>query len=152
MYRIWNDLGTINQPKKRSAVAIGYTHYWTTSETATKKNWKEFCKQARLIIAGFDGKICGGDGNGKPEISDECIWLNGCAEDEHDHETFNITVNGGAWDFCKTARKPYDTVVVALLMVGKRMGIIKEWNSDGDEAHGDFDAATALLEKTVDKV
>ncbi len=131
---------------------MGYTHYWTPKSNIAATNWKKYCTAARKIIAGFDGKICGGDGAGKPEINADHIWLNGCAEDEHDHETFIVVREGGEWDFCKTARKPYDAVVVALLMVGKRMGIIESWSSDGDESFGDFDEAKDLLLKTVDKV
>ncbi len=51
----------------------------------------------------------------------------------------------GAWDFCKTACKPYDRMVVACLILAKEMGIITDWSSDGDEQSGDFIAGNALL-------
>lgn len=49
------------------------------------------------------------------------------------------------WDFCKTARKPYDEVVVAALIYGERVGVIESWNSDGKDKLKDFDDAKKLL-------
>jgi len=63
------------------------------------------------------------------------------------YETFMIHRGSKESDFCKTARKPYDVVVVASLAVAHKLGIITEWNSDGDKESGDFDDAMALLNK-----
>lgn len=41
--------------------------------------------------------------------------------------------------------KPYDEVVVAILIAGKSLGILDDWGSDGEKADGDFDAGIKLL-------
>ena len=48
-----------------------------------------------------------------PLVSREEIQFNGIGQDGH--ETMYVTRVGGRFNFCKTAYKPYDTVVVALL-------------------------------------
>lgn len=84
--------------------------------------------------------ICGGDGTGKPELTKEKISLNGQGPDL-DHETFYFeatrrkedyqTEDQRGWSFCKTARKPYDVVVVAcLIFLAADYGF--DVSSDGD--------------------
>lgn len=129
---------------------MGYTHHFTVSKNSTPEQWGKFCMMVERIIEGFDGKICNGMGEGDgPEIDEKEISLNGCAETGEDHETFHIKFNSGERDFCKTARKPYDSVVVVSLVVGKALGIIERFASDGNDKDGDFDDAKALMLKTV---
>ena len=124
---------------------MGYTHYFSTTKTATQEQWDAFTKKAKEIIDAF-GTVYNWDGTIEGVEMDECmIRLNGCAENGESHETFLIDFNSGEWTFCKTARKPYDAVCVALLMVGVEMGIIKDWSSDGDGE--DFAEAKELLAK-----
>ena len=124
---------------------MGYTHYFTPTKTATQEQWEAFTKKAKEIIDAF-GTVYNWDGTEEGAvITDKSIGFNGCAEDGEDHETFLINFNSGEWDFCKTARKPYDAVCVALLMVGEKMGIIESWSSDGEGE--DFDEAKELLAK-----
>lgn len=85
----------------------------------------------------------GGLGKGEPTITDTCLRFNGDAEYELDHETFSIGLdsfnddwcrqdNGDVWDFCKTARKPYDLAVCLALMAFKDVfGDDFEYSSDG---------------------
>ena len=65
-----------------------------------------------------------GDPGTSPEINNDKIWFNGVGDDSH--ETFAIYrirqpreswqgKDRRGWDFTKTARKPYDPVVVACL-------------------------------------
>ena len=59
------------------------------------------------------------------------IRFNGVGEDGH--ETFYLSPDESGWGFCKTARKPYDIVVVAILsMLDEYLGDKFEWRSDGD--------------------
>ena len=116
---------------------MGYTHYWAVKDF-TDTQWSEFQAHARKVFrraarAGI--KIRGWDGTGSPEVSADRIAFNGA--DDEGHETCSIKRTDTDRDFCKTARKPYDTVVVALLTIGARMGCM-EWSSDGDpEDHAD---------------
>jgi len=54
---------------------------------------------------------------------------------EDAYETFGINLeDGGKFDFCKTARKPYDLAVTAsLVALKKHFGGEVDISSDGDE-------------------
>ena len=122
---------------------MGYTHYFTNKK-ASPKQWELFADTVTELIEASTSKICNGFGKDSPKIDDRCIAFNGDASKELDHETFSIDNENCTWDFCKTARKPYDEVVVASLIYGKHIGVISEWSSDG---YGeDFDAGKALLD------
>ena len=109
---------------------MGYTRYWTrTDEPITQ----EFVDAVNKIIADARKKgitTCGWDGTGEPEVTLERIALNGPEENDLGHETFTIT-NESEWNFCKTARKPYDYVVRRILRTAKRMGIVCKVCDDG---------------------
>lgn len=127
---------------------MGYTHYWEkTNGEITNEQWnafKEFvsnliCKTEEGSIENSAGGtnggvvICNGDGTGEPTLSDEIICFNG--QDEDSHESFYIQRSGGSgFNFCKTARKPYDPVVVACLIEAEKLGIVDSWSSDGNES------------------
>ena len=95
---------------------MGYTHYWRQLRDFTDTEWQELTRLTNLIIADNEGILSDGFGEGgKPEVNGEHIWFNGLGEDSH--ETFRITKKKPEEDFefCKTARKPYDKYVVAVL-------------------------------------
>mgnify|MGYP005824480753 CR=1 FL=1 len=108
---------------------MGYTHYWRQLRDFTDTEWQELTRLTNLIIADNKGILSDGFGEGgKPEVNGEHIWFNGLGEDSH--ETFRITKKKrskadyeeqeaydrqGAFEFCKTAHKPYDKYVVAVL-------------------------------------
>jgi len=104
---------------------MGYTHYYTISEMglaiSRDINYKKFTIMAESIIThAEESGIALADGLGETlgawEVSNETVRLNGYGADSH--ETFGVprvaSVYGG--NFCKTARKPYDAVVTALLI------------------------------------
>lgn len=98
---------------------MGYTHYWKFNPTEkSAKQFENVIKDAQIILANKgDIVICGGDGTGEPEITNEYIWLNGDRKNELDHETFYFSLNEQTgFEFCKTARKPYDLIVGAMLL------------------------------------
>ena len=119
---------------------MGYTHYWRQQRDFTDTEWQELTRLAKLIIADNEGILSDGFGEGgKPEVNGEHIWFNGLGEDSH--ETFRITKKKrakedyeeqeaydrqGAFDFCKTAQKPYDKYVVAVLCALYNIEV-KEW-------------------------
>ncbi|MEA3295593.1 MAG: hypothetical protein U9Q27_00410 [Patescibacteria group bacterium] len=74
--------------------------------------------------------IGGNEPNEKAQFTNDLIWFNGQTpkelRDEFDlgHETFvikNINTGGvNGWNFCKTARKPYDLLVCACLIAARK--------------------------------
>lgn len=97
--------------------------------------------------------ICGGTGEGKPEFTEGSFSLNGDATQGLDHETFfweglpeqpewqtkhyaNTEHKNDIFDFCKTAHKPYDAVVTAVLLRAKHhYGSLVRISSDGSWAN-----------------
>lgn len=108
---------------------MGYTHYWIPKES-TKEDFKKFSAACKKLYDSLPEKtdtaggyssddpleIRGGMGEGEPKFDPEAVWFNGNEERDLDHETFLIERNDVNWAFCKTARKPYDLLVVACLL------------------------------------
>lgn len=115
---------------------MGYTHYWKTLKEFSPTQWDRLTLATKSIIkqANAQGiKIAGSDGTGKPKISSDSICLNGQGEDDS-HETFHLARNPTEFEFCKTAEKPYDSVVVSILAKAKEIaGDNIELSSDGGE-------------------
>lgn len=108
--------------------------------------WPQMVADAQRIVEHVRGSgiiICGWDGTGEPELEVAGrIRLNGTERDDLDHETLGIdpkpwrawehpenagtrwaerqrdefAQRGFLWAFCKTARKPYDGCVGAILL------------------------------------
>jgi hypothetical protein len=118
---------------------MGYTHYFTTANQITKEQMDElglFVQKAIKIFEEETGhKIKGPMGDCEPIITSKEIAFNGDEESKMSHETMAIYSNDNnqAFSFCKTARKPYDALVVATILEAKKLGILKSWSSDGDE-------------------
>jgi hypothetical protein len=116
---------------------MGYTHYYTPKvpKIFYDDKWNKFLDETKEIIK-EGGKlgivIRDGIGKGKPYITDTVVSINGDGSKGEDHETLYIEKNNTNWAFCKTARKPYDTVVCAVLLSAKQnLGF--ELSSDGNE-------------------
>jgi hypothetical protein len=120
---------------KESFINEGYTHKYTLSEPFTDSEWKKLTTAAKSIIkqAEKDGiSIKGGEGKGKPEITNVDIWLNGDDSKGESHETFMVEKDGELIHACKTNQKPYDAVVVSILAAIKKIRPDKvELKSDG---------------------
>ena len=136
---------------------MGYTHYYYRQKELDKKKFQDFkddvVKLHRSLpehtnsAGGYHTHqrviIKGGDGTGSPHFSIDGICFNGDKEKDMYHETFNIPrvhmkervdENGLIFDFCKTARKPYDILVCAsLIALKKHFGNDVKVSSDGDE-------------------
>jgi len=123
---------------------MGYTHYW---DTAAKKPTDENVKIMREALAAMmklspNTIEINWDKSGS-------IGFNGIGDNAH--ETMVIDFTGdGAWNFCKTARKPYDKIVVACLILMKELDIIEKWSSDGDE--DDFVEGKEFLKKVIESI
>jgi len=128
---------------------MGYTHYWNL-----KKKTKKTAEQVKIAFnevailfeklpqnstnaGGYYTdeplRLFGGDGTSKMHISDDTLIFNGDAKQSLDHETFYFDLtNLGEFEFCKTARKPYDfAVCVALLAMANHIQGFT-FSSDGD--------------------
>jgi hypothetical protein len=96
---------------------LGYTHYFNQNRSFTTFEWEAIRKFSKRIIK-VNKDILGdmmGEG-GKPEAGKNCIAFNGIGDMAH--ESFAINREHDVKDrgnFCKTAEKPYDVCVVAVL-------------------------------------
>lgn len=135
---------------------MGYTHYHTRNakNKGSAYMFGKLALDAKAIITEAEKRgivIRGYDGTGEPEFTEGYFRLNGDASEGLDHETFawealpdqpewqrkHFEANGRnpneIFDFCKTAYKPYDTVVTAILIRAKVIyGNLVEVRSDGD--------------------
>lgn len=118
---------------------MGYTRYWNRTD---KEITSDFCEEVNKILIDCAKKgiaIRGGFGDGSPIVSTKEIRFNGngsvydgenCCRDLS-HETFYLGSDDEGFNFCKTARKPYDYAVRKVLNVAKRYGIVTDVRSDG---------------------
>ena len=151
---------------------MGYTHNWTVTRDFTDKEWSEITTRFNHLLAnlppyfeetnhGFykDIPLVLGDafGEGDPVVNGQEIVFNGTAnikkyneylkrEDTMSHETFWLSKTRQKWNFCKTARKPYDLVVCVTLLIACHVAPDAiATQSDGDE--DDWQPAKRLYEK-----
>ena len=110
---------------------MGYTHYWSSTSAFSDQAWNDFIKETRSI---FDTtKIplpnSHGEKNTNPEITDIDIAFNGVEDDSH--ESCVISKSPVEFEFCKTARKPYDFIVVQILKLARKYNPSFDLRSDG---------------------
>lgn len=111
---------------------MGYTHYFTQRRSFTKPEWTQVCADIGDIlkeiqhnqgIALANGM---GDPGTSPEITPDRIYFNGVGDDGHETMCIHRAIPKAtakdklykmnpAATFCKTARKPYDAAVTAVL-------------------------------------
>jgi len=89
---------------------MGYTHYFQLHEKPTDEQWNQFTNDVDALLLANDVPI-------DNESTWDRIFLNGVDEDSH--ETFVIDRNSTRWNCCKTARKPYDKLVTAILIAAR---------------------------------
>jgi methylase of polypeptide subunit release factors len=123
---------------------MGYTHYYYQQQSFTQKQWEKICLDAFEVVEHcVKSKVnlafeC--DVSNPPEISNNKIRFNGVGNEGH--ETFVIqrtkpknqfNCGNDYFNFCKTARKPYDLAVGLILLIAKNHApeVIKI-SSDGD--------------------
>jgi hypothetical protein len=96
---------------------MGFTHYWRTEKQVTKQQFEKLTAATTKVLEAVQRDVplafeCD-EQDKDPEVSADLIRFNGCGEDGH--ETFYIEREATGFNFCKTARKPYDIAVVAVL-------------------------------------
>lgn len=102
---------------------MGYTHYWNVpDDDAYDEAWPQIVEDTRKIAEAVAQRgivLANWNGNGTPTIDNGTISFNGDGATDNDYETFQLDPPGsGASDFggCKTARRPYDLAVTAVLV------------------------------------
>ena len=90
---------------------MGYTNYWTQTRSFTNDEWKKVKDEYEWLKEMAEGIIIDESKN-----NDEIIF-NGNSIGNLDNETFYINKKNDlpSFNFCKTARKPYDLAVWHLL-------------------------------------
>lgn len=157
---------------------MGYTHYWKFKKNPKdcKNGSTKFAKSVELlkkclakVPAEIEGEtydwenftkkpvkipfvLKGGNGEGEPKFTDELVCFNGDASIDCDHETcyFALDNDRYAFDFCKTARKPYDVAVcLALLCFKKNFGNDFSYSSDGNKGDEGWKMAHNIFNEIV---
>lgn len=145
---------------------MGYTNYYYTPQTLDVKKFKTLSEELKVatgFLAGHhssanDGEhkcftLCSWDGTGEPEFTEEDISFNGDQQGDLYHESFVIqrvsndraNEKGLVFNFCKTARKPYDLMVQISMLRLKHHFPECEITSDGSAA--DWKNGRALYKK-----
>lgn len=109
---------------------MGYSRYW--NRTSKPINEDFIAKMQEIIktctVKGI--KLCNGSGEGKPIVSLEEVSLNGDRSRGLDYESFNIDNEDTGYNFCKTARKPYDAAVRLALVAAEECGLVTNVRDD----------------------
>jgi len=119
---------------------MGYTHYWAFQEQPTKEKFAEFLEGVKQIVATAEEA---GIEIGEQKYESDYVSFNGVGTGAH--ETFYIELPSYDDGFCKTAEKPYDAVVTAILIHAKAiLGNAIEIKSDGN--WDEWDSGKVLYE------
>lgn len=137
---------------------MGYTHYWrrhdhTLAPTTTRAQAREaygrlVLDAQRLCLKAEAQGIVLANGNGEegtePVFTEGYFALNGVGKDSHETmywsaelvipewQMDDAKLGRGVFNFCKTAYKPYDAVVTAILLRSKQYyGKLVDVYSDG---------------------
>ncbi|MGI8961523.1 MAG: hypothetical protein ACR2IV_17535 [Bryobacteraceae bacterium] len=104
---------------------MGYTHYW--ENTADAIPYEALVIIREIIEDAYKaGLIQYEEDDAKPPVvTEKLIRFNGVGANAHETFSFNVqddyrTSDGKPFAFCKTAEKPYDAVVMKVLIVLKR--------------------------------
>lgn len=141
---------------------MGYTNNWSPKKLKENEVPEQFwndCVKALDGVLGSGVHIADGMGEEEYETGRDIInsttmtdkeypsiVFNGPEELQEDYETFVLCFDG-KWNFCKTARKPYDLAVKCLLILADKYGLLDEWSFDGDCEEEEYIKAHDLLFK-----
>jgi hypothetical protein len=112
---------------------MGYTVYFEQNRPFTLQEWGDI-RAAVIPMFHRLKQIKGESGYNRPTISNDTIGFNGDASKGEDHESFILGRTARGFQFCKTARKPYDRFVKAVLIIANfyAPGALKV-SCDGDD-------------------
>jgi hypothetical protein len=123
---------------------MGYTHYFRGWVTLND----ELIADINEIIKNSTARIRNGLGEDEPIVTLDEVLINGDADEDLDHETLQLVPGVNHSNFCKTARKPYDEVVGAILLRVSAKNSRFKVSSDGNWTNGDWDEPRALYART----
>lgn len=129
---------------------MGYTHYWGFKRLPVGDEWQQIRDVTAEIVLFIRDQttivLSGGDHHPKPEISLEHIWINGSLDESY--EDFILSPEDTGYNFCKTAQKPYDLAVSAILQaISMKLPDVFNFTSDGDST--DLASGKVLAEAAV---
>lgn len=109
---------------------MGHTHYFNRSSGTSKKIWdviisdckKAYAASGLTLYKDFNCPLA-------PLFGSRAIRFNGLGIEGH--ETFYIPKSGIVSDFCKTALKPYDLMVMMVLLIYRHHDKSFSFSSDG---------------------
>lgn len=112
---------------------MGHTNYIRNKRAFTDVEWKSFTSDVKKLLRNSDVPLADSTGmvGSKPEFERSCISFNGVGSDAH--ETACVTKDAMPFDFCKTAHKPYDKVVVEFYKLVRKYIPDVQLSSDGGD-------------------
>lgn len=140
---------------------MGYTHYCTQKSKLAQNKFNEFSRLVEKLLNTEDARdilAYEHDVIDRPaEITNQLVCFNGKGEDGHETFIFSRITEiedyhedkKRAFGFCKTARKPYDKYVVAVLILAKLI-FGKDVTISSDGEINDWQIGKELVEKAVD--
>lgn len=150
---------------------MGYTNYWLPKKLKENEVPAQFWKDAEEILDIIISKgviLATGDGEKKLETGHDIInqttmtdneypsivfngYCYGHGGDDESYETFGLTFDG-TWNFCKTARLPYDLAVKCILMLAEKYDLLAvdkddgtKWSFDGNDEDEEYKAASEIM-------
>ena len=145
---ILRELVMANKPSKtQTEIKMGYTHYWRPQRSFTEDEWASIKHGFNLMIQKSTVLLAGPDGEKETPIQsdDKILAFNGVDDDSH--ETFWIDRKKVSnFEFCKTASKPYDEIVTAMLIYIDHVAFgAFDISSDGDMGGPDWERGRELF-------
>lgn len=112
---------------------MGYTHYYRNKRAFDDVEWKALTADVKNLLANCGVPLANGHGDigTKPVFTKNHIMFNGIEDDGH--ETACVTKAACNFDFCKTAHKPYDKVVVEFYKLIRKYDPNVQLSSDGGD-------------------
>lgn len=101
---------------------MGYTHYWRkvkdSVEEVEESNYQLALKGMREVLSSKKSILADCDGDEPLNLDKKGIYFNGIGDDSYEGFYLAKTIEeNDDFEFCKTARQPYDVVVVACLII-----------------------------------
>ena len=124
---------------------MGYTHYFHQHKQPTEEQWQAICADFSKCLEVFTKGIPiqeEWDDPAPPRVDYRCIRFNGVQP--NNHETMHLNRYGHGFQFCKTARKPYDFAVMCLLLLVHHYAS-DCWEVDSDGGFMEWECARAWL-------
>jgi len=119
---------------------LGYTHYWYEKTTPARLPFEAVLLIQRIVDEARRDKLIQLEWNDShdPIVTDRCIQFNGVGKEGHETFVYNLEeqpflpAGEDYFSCCKTAKKPYDAVVMKVLIVlTYHLGDVFAIKSDG---------------------